>query len=32
MSEPVRSWRLEVNPNATEIQRRELEAWLRGQS
>jgi predicted metalloprotease with PDZ domain len=30
--EPVKSWRLEVNPNATEIQRRSLDAWLRGQS
>ncbi len=31
-SEPVKSWRLEVNPNAAENQRRELDAWLRGQS
>ncbi len=31
-TEPVKSWRLEVNPNATEIQRRRLDAWLRGQS
>ena len=31
-SEPVKSWRLEVNPNATETQRRNLDAWLRGQS
>jgi predicted metalloprotease with PDZ domain len=30
--EPPKGWRLEVNPNATEAQRRELEAWLRGQS
>ena len=30
--EPVKSWRLEANPNATEIQRRTLDAWLRGQS
>ena len=31
-AEPVRTWRLEVNPNATETQRRMLEAWLKGQS
>jgi hypothetical protein len=31
-SEPVKSWRLEVNPNAAETQRRNLDAWLRGQS
>jgi predicted metalloprotease with PDZ domain len=31
-TEPVKGWRLEVNPNATEIQRRSLDAWLRGQS
>ena len=31
-SEPVKSWRLEVSPNATETQRRNLDAWLRGQS
>jgi len=30
--EPVKGWRLEVNPNATETQRRLLDAWLRGQS
>ena len=28
--EPVRAWRLEVNPNATETQRRLLDAWLQG--
>ena len=31
-SEPVKSWRLDVNPNATETQRRNLDGWLRGQS
>ncbi len=30
--EPPKGWRLEVNPNATETQRRDLDAWLRGQS
>ena len=31
-AEPVKGWRLEVNPNATETQRRLLDAWLKGQS
>jgi hypothetical protein len=31
-AEPARGWRLEMNPNATEAQRRLFDAWLRGQS
>jgi predicted metalloprotease with PDZ domain len=30
-AEPQRAWRLEVNPAATEVQRRLLDAWLRGE-
>jgi predicted metalloprotease with PDZ domain len=28
--EPARGWRLELNPAATDTQRRQLDAWLRG--
>jgi len=31
-AEPPRAWRLEVNPAATEAQRRLLDGWLRGES
>jgi len=31
-AEPQKAWRLEVNPNATEAQRRLLDGWLRGES
>jgi len=31
-AEPQRAWRLEVNPAATEAQRRLLDGWLRGES
>ena len=31
-AEPQRAWRLEVNPAATDVQRRLLDAWLRGES
>ncbi len=31
-AEPVRGWRLEVIPAATDTQRRMLDAWLKGQS
>ena len=31
-AEPQRAWRLEVNPAAAEVQRRLLDAWLRGES
>jgi predicted metalloprotease with PDZ domain len=30
--EPQKAWRLEVNPSATEAQRRLLDGWLRGES
>ena len=30
-AEPQRAWRPEVNPAATEVQRRLLDAWLRGE-
>jgi predicted metalloprotease with PDZ domain len=29
-SEPTNSWRLEIDPNASEAQRHALEAWLKG--
>ena len=31
-AEPAKGWRLELNPAATDTQRRQLDAWLRGQS
>jgi len=31
-AEPPKGWRLELNPAATDTQRRQLDAWLRGQS
>jgi predicted metalloprotease with PDZ domain len=31
-AEPQKAWRLEVNPSATEAQRRLLDAWWRGES
>jgi predicted metalloprotease with PDZ domain len=31
-TEPAKGWRLELNPAATDTQRRQLDAWLRGQS
>ena len=30
-AEPAKGWRLELNPAATDTQRRQLDAWLRGQ-
>ena len=30
-AEPVKAWRLEVAPGASEMQRRLLDAWLRGE-
>jgi predicted metalloprotease with PDZ domain len=31
-AEPQRAWRLEVNPSATELQRRLLDGWWRGEA
>ena len=31
-AEPAKGWRLELNPAATDTQRRQLDAWLRGRS
>ena len=31
-AEPAKGWRLELNPAATDTQRRQLDAWLRGQA
>jgi predicted metalloprotease with PDZ domain len=31
-AEPLRSWRLEDNTGATDVQRRTTDAWLKGQS
>jgi predicted metalloprotease with PDZ domain len=31
-AEPAKGWRLELNPAATDTQRRQLDAWQRGQS
>ena len=31
-AEPAKGWRLELNPAATDTQRRQLDAWLRGLS
>jgi predicted metalloprotease with PDZ domain len=31
-AEPAKGWRLEMNPAATDTQRRQLDAWLRGQA
>jgi hypothetical protein len=31
-AEPQKAWRLEVNPVATDAQRRLLDAWLRGET
>jgi predicted metalloprotease with PDZ domain len=31
-AEPAKGWRLELNPAATDTQRRQLDAWLRGPS